>query len=182
MPCASTSVSSSLLWAFHSGYICDYIKVGQRHLHIKTRISNGGQGPDGNLRFPRVNHNEMVYAFITTSKIKTSQVFLPLSPSLILWHFTPKIKLGAGLLQKYVKKYQARNKIGWFIPAMILQLDCFCDLCHKPDLNMVNLHRVPSDNDIHPLHSYIHFHVKHSFIEGNLFWIYLAYQCAMSVQ
>lgn len=47
----------------------------QTHLHIKTKISNGGQWPDGNLRFPWVNHNEMVCPYITTSKIKTTQVF-----------------------------------------------------------------------------------------------------------
>lgn len=85
-------------------------------------------------------------------------------------------------MQGYVKKDQAPPKIGRFIPVMILQLGCFCDLRHMPNLHMVHLHRVPSDNDIHPLHSYIHFHVKHSFIKANLFCIYLAYQCAKSVQ
>lgn len=74
----------------------------QRHLHIKTRISNGGQRPDGNLRFPRVNHNEMVYPFITTSKIKASQVSLSLSVSFIVVHskYIFGEWINAGLCQK----------------------------------------------------------------------------------
>lgn len=121
----------------------------QIHLHIKTRISNGGQWPDGNLRFPWVNHNEMVYPYITTSKIKTSQVFF------IVAH--PYENIFGVWIKGYVKEHKASPKIGRFIPVMILQLWCFCDLHHMSNLHMVHLHRPPSDimTSIHCIHTFI---------------------------
>lgn len=116
----------------------------QIHLHIKTRISNGGQWPDGNLRFPWVNHNEMVYPDITTSNIKTPQVFLQ-------WLTLAKIYLGC------VREHKASPKIGRFIPVMILKLCCFCDLHRMSNLHTVHLHSAPSDimTSIHCIHTFI---------------------------
>ncbi len=75
----------------------------QINLHIKTRISNGGQWPDGNLRFPWVSHNEMVYPYVTTSKMKSSQCFL--------WLSLVGNVFGV-CLECYVGKHKASPKIG----------------------------------------------------------------------
>lgn len=60
-------------------------------------------------------------------------------------------------IKGYVKEHKASPKIGRFIPVMILQLWCFCDLHHMSNLHMVHLHRPPSDimTSIHCIHTFI---------------------------
>lgn len=140
-----------MVWSIQSGYICDYIKVWtNRDICIlkqgSVMVASGQMvtsDSPGSIIMKWSNPSSQ------QAKLKHPKFFF------IVAH--PCENIFGEWIKGYVKKDKASPKIGRFIPVMILQLCCFCDLHHMPNLHMVHLHRAPSDimTSIHCIHTFI---------------------------